>query len=43
MPTRVELDLDTRATPEQVVERLTYFSPDRPKRWPALSERWYEV
>jgi hypothetical protein len=43
MPTRVEFDFHTRATPEQVVELLTDFSTDRPKRWPALSERWYEV
>ena len=26
-----------------MVERLTDFSPDRPRRWPALSPRWYEV
>lgn len=43
MPTRVEFDFHTRATPDDVVELLTDFSPDRPKRWPALSERWYEV
>lgn len=43
MPTRVEFVFHTRATPEQVVGLLTDFSPDRPKRWPALSERWYEV
>ena len=43
MPTRFEFDFHTRATPEEVVGLLTDFSPDRPKRWPALSERWYEV
>lgn len=43
MPTRVEFEFHTRATPEQVVELLTNFSADRPKRWPSLSERWYEV
>jgi hypothetical protein len=43
MPTRVEFDFHTRATPDEVVGLLTDFSPDRPKRWPALSERWYEV
>jgi hypothetical protein len=41
--TRIEFDFHTRATPAQVVELLTDFSPDRPKRWPQLSERWYEV
>jgi hypothetical protein len=43
MPTRLEFDFHTRATPGEVVELLTDFTPERPKRWPALSERWYEV
>jgi len=43
MPTRLEFDFHTRATSEEVVELLTDFSPNRPTRWPALSERWYEV
>jgi len=43
MPTHVEFDLHTQATPGEVVDLLTDFSPARPKRWPALSERWYEV
>jgi hypothetical protein len=43
MPTRVEFEFHTRATPDEVVGLLTDFSADRPKRWPALSERWYEV
>lgn len=43
MPTRLEFAFHTRATPEEVVDLLTDFSSDRPKRWPALSERWYEV
>ena len=43
MPTRVEFEFHTRATPDEVVALLTDFSPDRPKRWPQLSERWYEV
>lgn len=43
MPTRIEFDFHTRATPDQVVERLTDFSENRPARWPALSPRWYEV
>ena len=41
--TRVEFDFHTAATPEEVVELLTDFSSDRPKRWPALSPKWYEV
>ena len=40
---RVEFDLHTRASPGDVVELLTDFSPARPQRWPALAERWYEV
>lgn len=43
MPLRIEFDFHTRATPADVVELLTDFSPERPKRWPALSDRWYEV
>jgi hypothetical protein len=43
VPTRVEFDFHTRAVPEEIVELLTDFSPERTKRWPALSERWYEV
>src|SRR3954466_9030668 len=43
MTAHIEFDFHTRATPEEVVELLTDFSPDRPKRWPQLSERWYEV
>jgi hypothetical protein len=43
MATRVDFDFHTRATPDEVVGLLTDFSPDRPKHWPALSERWYEV
>jgi hypothetical protein len=43
MVTQVEFDLHTRATPAEVVEVLTDFSPARPRRWPALAERWYEV
>ncbi|MGV9711661.1 hypothetical protein ACWDTI_13465 [Gordonia sp. NPDC003424] len=43
MHTRFEFDLHTAATPDQVVEILTDFSPNRPKRWPALSEKLYRV
>jgi hypothetical protein len=43
MPTRVEFDFHTQATPDEVIGLLTDFSADRPKRWPQLSERWYQV
>ncbi|MGK2320164.1 hypothetical protein [Gordonia rhizosphera] len=43
MRTRFEFDLHTTATPEQVVEVLTDFSSNRPKRWPALSAKLYRV
>jgi len=43
MTTRVEFDFHTLATPDEVVGLLTDLSPDRPKRWPQLSERWYQV
>jgi hypothetical protein len=43
MHTHIEFDFQTRATPEQVVELLTDFSPNRPERWPQLSAKWYEV
>jgi hypothetical protein len=43
MPTHIEFDFHTTATPDQVVEMLTDFSDARPDRWPALSRRFYEV
>jgi hypothetical protein len=43
MHTHIEFDFHTRATPEQVVDILTDFSPNRPDRWPQLSPKWYEV
>ncbi|WP_280471688.1 SRPBCC family protein [Nocardia cyriacigeorgica] len=43
MRTRFEFDVATAATPDQVVELLTDFSPQRPDRWPALSAKSYEV
>ena len=43
MPTHIEFDFHTTATPEQVVELLTDFSDARPDRWPALSRQFYEV
>ncbi|CCF61060.1 hypothetical protein [Nocardia cyriacigeorgica] len=43
MRTTFEFDLPTAATPDQVVELLTDFSPRRPDRWPALSAKTYAV
>jgi len=43
MPTHLEFDFHTTATPDQVVEMLTDFSDARPDRWPALSRQFYEV
>lgn len=43
MRTRFEFDFDTTATPEQVIEMMTDFSPNRPHRWPASSVEAYEV
>ena len=33
----------TTATPDQVIELMTDFSPNRPHRWPASSVKAYEV
>jgi hypothetical protein len=41
--TKFEFDFETTATPEQVVELMTDFSPDRPHRWPASSVKAFEV
>jgi hypothetical protein len=41
--TRFEFDFETTATPEQVVELMTDFSPNRPHRWPASSGKAFEV
>jgi hypothetical protein len=35
--TTFEFDFVTTATPDQVVELMTDFSPNRPHRWPASS------
>ncbi|MCT7656849.1 hypothetical protein [Mycobacterium deserti] len=43
MRTTFEFDFETTATPEQVVELMTDFSPDRPHRWPASSVEAFEV
>ena len=41
--TKFEFDFVTTATPDQVVELMTDFSPNRPHRWPASSEVAFEV
>jgi hypothetical protein len=41
--TSFEFDFVTTATPDQVVELMTDFSADRPRRWPASSEAAFEV
>lgn len=43
MRTRFEFDFDTKATPNQVIELMTDFSPNRPYRWPASSVKAFEV
>jgi hypothetical protein len=41
--TTFEFDFATTATPEQVIELMTDFCPERPHRWPALSAEAFEV
>jgi hypothetical protein len=41
--TKFEFDFKTTATPEQVVELMTDFSPNRPHSWPASSVKAFEV
>jgi hypothetical protein len=41
--TRYEFDFVTTATPDQVIELMTDFSPNRPHRWPASSVKAFEV
>ena len=40
---KFEFDFVTTATPDQVIELMTDFSPNRPKRWPASSAKAFEV
>ena len=40
---RFEFDFVTTATPDQVIELMTDFSPNRPHRWPASSVKAFEV
>jgi hypothetical protein len=41
--TTFEFDFVTTASPEQVIELMTDFSPNRPHRWPASSAKAFEV
>jgi hypothetical protein len=41
--TTFEFDFVTTATPDQVIELMTDFSPNRPHRWPASSVKAFEV
>lgn len=43
MRTKFEFDFATTATPHQVIELMTDFSPNRPHRWPASSTKAFEV
>lgn len=43
MHSKFEFHFETTATPEQVVELMTDFSPNRPHRWPASSVKAFEV
>lgn len=43
MRTRFEFDFTTTATPEQVIELMTDFTPNRPHRWPASSVNAFKV
>jgi hypothetical protein len=40
---KFEFNFVTTATPEQVVELMTDFSPNRPHRWPASSVKAFKV
>jgi hypothetical protein len=41
--TTFDFDFATTATPDQVIEMMTDFSPDRPRRWRASSNKAFEV
>jgi hypothetical protein len=41
--TKFAFDFETTATPDQVIELMTDFSPNRPHRWPALSAKTFDV
>jgi hypothetical protein len=41
--TRFEFDFDTKATPDQVIELMTDYSPNRSYRWPASSVKAFKV
>jgi hypothetical protein len=41
--TKFEFDFTTTATPDQVIELMIDFTPNRPHRWPASSTKAFEV
>src|SRR4051812_48362628 len=41
--TKFKFDFVTTATPDQVIELMTDFSPNRVHRWPASSAKAFEV
>jgi len=41
--TKFGFDFVTTAAPDQVIELMTDFSPNRPHRWPASSVKAFEV
>jgi hypothetical protein len=41
--TKFEFDFATTATPDQVIDLMIDFSPNRPYRWPASSAKAFEV
>ena len=43
MRTKFGFDFVTTAAPDQVIELMTDFSPNRPHRWPASSVKAFEV
>jgi hypothetical protein len=43
MRTKFDFDFETTASPDQVIEAMIDFSPNRTRRWPALSEKAFEV
>jgi hypothetical protein len=41
--TRIEIDFETKLSPDKVVAALIDFSPGRPDVWPGLARELYEV
>ena len=40
---RLEKDIETKASPEQVLAALTDFTDKRPEIWPSIAKEFYEV